>query len=749
MQGVGFRPAVFRHAASAGVSGWVRNTPSGVLIEAEGDAGRVEDFLRRVRGEPPPRAQIDSFVQETITPRGEAGFAIVESDCSGDLEVGMPPDLATCTACIHELFDPRDRRYRYPFINCTDCGPRFTINRDLPYDRPRTAMASFRMCGDCAAEYRDPATRRFDAQPDACAACGPALRLIDAAGHAILGDPIEETARFLRAGRIVAVKGVGGYHLACDACDDAAVARLRERKRRPDKAFAVMFASRAQAAEHCRVSEEAARELSGAASPIVIVDRLPAARLSALISPDTTDVGAMLAYTPVHHLLLRAIGPLVMTSGNLAEEPIVSNEAELPRLLGPIADAALSHDRPIVRPCDDSVMTLQGGARLFLRRSRGFVPDAIVLPVEGPCVLACGADLKNTFCVTRGRRAFLSQHIGDLNEYASYRFLRESCDDLVRLLQVEPAVVACDLHPDYISTRFAAERHAATRVGVQHHHAHVAAVMAEHGVTGPVVGVVLDGAGYGTDGTVWGGEFLLSDLKSCRRVGHLRRYRMPGGDAAAMHPARMALSVLQAEGLLDDWAYANVLAPSLTSNDAEVLLSMLQIGLCSPWTSSGGRLFDAVAALLGFGEPMTYEAQAAIRLQALAQAGEGDCGSYAHDLGTDAEGLLDVGLGPAVAGMVSGLKRGEDRIGMARRFHRAVADAVVAVCVRLRDTERVAKVALSGGVFQNVYLNGLLRALLCEHGFEVYTHAIVPPNDACIALGQAAVALAGGGRKWS
>jgi len=794
VQGVGFRPTVYRQATALGLSGFVRNTPSGVVIEVEGAEQAVDRFVAQLQAEPPRQARIEALQVSAMPACGRSvPFEIKASERSGDVQAGMPPDLATCPDCRAELFDPKDRRFGYPFINCTNCGPRFTIIRELPYDRERTSMAEFRMCSDCKKEFEDPADRRFDAQPNACAMCGPRVELISGrrpahrspwgeggtadpptperyGGQATVGggsehrtsniehrtsneeDAIQEAVRLLKAGGIIAVKGVGGYHLCCDAANDAAISRLRARKHRPAKSLAVMFASLDQIRQYCEISAIEERELTGQAAPIVVVRRKSGSSLSGLlplgagqVSPDTDDLGVFLPYAPLHHLLLAEISPLIMTSGNLAEEPIAKDEQELNAILGPVADGALIHNRAIVRRCDDSVLKIVAGQRLFLRRSRGIVPDAIGLPLEGPAVLACGAELKNTVCITRGAQAFLSQHIGDLDDYRAYRFFRETVEDFSALLKVKPTIVAYDLHPDYLATRYALAREGVRQIGVQHHHAHIAACMAEHGLTERVIGVALDGTGFGPDGTIWGGEFLVADLADFRRVGHFKPYRMPGGAEAIRQPARMALSYGLAELPENGHRELPDLLPGLAENECRVLAGIIAQGVNAPWTSSAGRLFDAVAALLGLGETITYEAQAAIRLQTLARPDGVLPYSYAIEIQDDG---FQLSFGPAIREIVADRRANVDRGRIAGGFYQTVAEAVGEMCVRIRDRERLEaasrleRVALSGGVFQNDLLLALVTNDLRRRGFQVYSHHLVPPNDGGIALGQAAVALA-------
>lgn len=741
MQGVGFRPSVYRHAVQTRLTGFVRNTVSGVEVEAQGPRLFLDEFLRYLKTQSPRQAQMESVSVETILPvAGEEGFRIVASERSGDIVVGFPPDLATCGDCVRELFDPADRRYRYPFINCTNCGPRFTIVASLPYDRARTSMATFPLCQRCHEEYVEPDDRRFDAQPNACPACGPALKLLDASGREVQGaDPLDKAVRLLRGGHIVAVKSLGGFHLCCDARSDRTVRELRARKGRADKPFAVMFADSGEAGRYCSTTPEEIMEMLSVSAPVVIVGRREGTDLSPRLAPDTRDLGVLLPYTPLHHLLLKGISPLVMTSGNLSEEPIIRDEADLSRVLGPVADYALVHNRPILRRCDDSVLRLARGRRLVYRRSRGWVPGSLPLRMDGPPVLAVGADLKNVFCITRGRGAFLSQHIGDLSEYPSVKFFEEAVTDLSSLLGVSPGVVAHDLHPDYASTRFALAHAAPRKIAVQHHHAHVASCMAEHGLEASVIGVALDGTGYGPDGTIWGGEFLVADYRGFRRAGHLEQFALPGGDEAIRHPARIALSLLHK--VLGDAAapVSETVLRGLPADDRHVLLQMIRAGTRAPLTSSAGRLFDAVSALLGLCDAISYEGQAAVRLQTLAVSGSS--ASYEHAVLESGEGLV-LSFAPLVRRIVEELRGSPDRARIARGFHEALARGVADVCARIAAAEGIKAVALSGGVFQNELLLVLATDALKNAGLTVYSHHEVPPNDGGIALGQAAIALA-------
>jgi hydrogenase maturation protein HypF len=740
VQGVGFRPTVYRYATAAGLAGFVKNTPEGVVVEAEGASATVAEFVERLRQQPPVQARVDEFTTSDLPLVGEKAFRIAASQPSGDLLIGIPPDLAMCADCGHEIRDPANRRHGYPFTNCTCCGPRFTIVRALPYDRAQTALSIFPMCPACQAEYTDPADRRFDAQPNACAICGPAARLINTHGEPVPAtDPLVAAADLLRQGHVLALKGLGGYHLCCDATQSEPIRRLRDRKQRPAKPFAVMFQSLEEVRRHCAVDEQEATELMSVAAPIVILRRRKESTLPPDIAPDTQDLGAFLPYTPLHHLLLDRLSPLVMTSGNRAEEPLAADEAELEHLLGTFADYALIHNRPIVRRCDDSVLKLAAGQRLLIRRARGFVPSAIPLPQRGPPVLAVGGDLKNVFALTRRQQAILSQHIGNLDEFASYCFLETAVDDLARLLGIQPEIVAHDLHPDYAATRFARAFAAPTHIAVQHHHAHIAAGMVEHGLRGPVIGVALDGLGYGPDGTIWGGEILLADYRTFHRVAHFKPCRMPGGDEATRHPLRMAWSQLVAEFGAEADAVAAEFLPALAAAERVALRQIVEHGVHSPWTTSAGRLFDAVAALLGFPQPISYEGQAAIRLQALAATAPLAPYPFALEKARDP---WIISFGPTLRAIVGDLRAGRARHEIAGRFHRTIAAAITETCAGLRARHSLREVVLSGGVMQNDFLLGLLHEGLQSRGFRVHSHQLVPPNDGGLALGQAAVALA-------
>ncbi len=767
VQGVGFRPFVHVLATSLGLTGHVGNDAAGVFAEVEGPADVVAEFVRRLRTDAPRGALVESVTAESMPPTGAAGFAIVASTDAGAQAVTLiPPDTAVCPDCLHELADPADRRYRYPFTACTYCGPRFTIVTGLPYDRPFTTMAGFPLCRECAREYADPADRRFHAQPTACPGCGPRLAFRPAGaptttstGDAALADAL----RVLAAGGVVAVKGVGGYHLACDARQADGVARLRERKRRSAKPFAVMVRDLDRAHEVAHLDDGAVAALVSAQAPIVLAparDTADARALGASVAPGNGHLGLLLPYSPLHHLLFAPhpdlpavrLDTLVMTSGNLSDEPLCTDPAEADARLAGIADAWLHHDRPIHVACDDSVVRVVGGALQPVRRSRGYAPMPVPLPLEAPALLAVGGELKTTVCLAHGRRAWLSQHIGDTENLETLALLARTVDTLAALSRIDPQAVAADLHPGYLSRRWAAERAAAMGVPlvlVQHHHAHVAALLAEHGLPPdqPVLGVAFDGTGYGPDGTIWGGELLLGSYAEVSRVGHLVPVALPGGDAAIRRPARVALAHLRGAGL--DWRPD--LPPVAAADEVErgVVARMLDTGVgCTP-TTSMGRLFDAVSSLVGVCQDATYEGQAAIELEALAEAAHDGPRGWALGVDVAATGALRLDPGPVLRAAVAAVLAGEQagRVGWA--FHSAVADGVGVAADLVRERTGVTTVGLTGGVFQNGVLTRACRDTLEQRGFAVLVHRVVPPNDGGLALGQVAVAAAGGGTEGS
>jgi hydrogenase maturation protein HypF len=756
VQGVGFRPHVYRLARRVQLAGFVCNTPDGVLIEVEGPDAAVSGFLEDLVQHPPALAEIAHIARSDLQPLGETEFVIRESVEREFDAVLVSPDVATCNDCRCEFTDPRNRRFGYPFTNCTHCGPRYSIIEDVPYDRPATTMREFRMCAECQSEYDDPANRRFHAQPNACPVCGPRLSLVDssgtemdvaarkACGGATDLDAIREVRRLLKAGKIVAIKGLGGFHLACDAENNEAVERLRARKRRSDKPFALMAASVSAVETFCHVTEVERESLLGPRHPIVILVRRREACISPAVAPGNNTLGVMLPYTPLHSLLFResAEGPpaftaLVMTSGNLVEEPIVtSNENALARL-GHVADAFLLHNRPIHMRVDDSVVRVYRGKECFIRRSRGYVPAVIDLGRPVADILACGPELKNTFCLTHSRHAILSQHIGDLENYETLEFFEETLANLKKLFRVEPRVIAYDFHPRYLSTQYALEQGQLRKVGIQHHHAHIASCIAENGLHEKVIGVAFDGTGYGTDGQIWGGEFLVADFEKFERRAHLRYVPLAGGDAAIRQPWRSALSYLrdtygnETPEFLPMWE-------DVPESDRRVVRKMLEQGINTVATSSCGRLFDAVASILGLRQEINFEGQAAIELEMVAQKGIG--GVYPFQVEYCDPWQIDVR--PMIESIVNEVEDQTPAGVIAARFHNTLAEMIAQVCRKVREHERLTKVCLSGGTFQNMLLLDCTLSALGEQDFDVYVHAKVPPNDGGIALGQAAIANA-------
>ncbi len=738
VQGVGFRPFVWREATARGLSGWVFNDAAGVVLEAEGSRAALTSMLDALR-RPPPLARVDSVVVHDVPNVGGTGFAVRASPDGGPRHALVPADTATCDDCLRELRDPADRRHGYPFVNCTNCGPRFTIVVSVPYDRARTTMAPFSMCPLCRAEYDDPLDRRFHAEPVCCPGCGPTLRLLDASGAEQPGDTVANTVTLLRAGRVIAVKGLGGYHLAVDALDERAVARLRGRKHREDRPFAVMVTDVTAARSVCEVGEHEHRLLTGADRPIVVLRRLDGGPLAPSVAPGSSTVGVMLPYTPMHVLLLDAFGgPLVMTSGNASDEPIAFADDDAVVRLARLADAFLTHDRAIRTRVDDSLTRVVRDRVVPMRRSRGQVPRPLLLTHEATePILACGAALKNTFSIARGRQVFVSQHIGDLGDYSTFRSFQDGIEHLTALLDVRPRLVAHDLHPDYPSTRYAQELAGVRLVGVQHHHAHIASCLVDNGVTDRVIGVAFDGLGLGTDGTAWGGEFLVADLAGFVRAAHLSPVSMPGGDTATRQPWRMALAHLDAAYTGDPPAGLAVAARQ--SRRWDQVRSAMRAGVNSPATTSAGRLFDAVSALLGIRDVVTYEGQAAVELEHAADPHE--TGSYPMSISGGAPAV--VGVDGLVRAVTEDLLTGSGVAVVAARFHNALAEAVLDVCRRLREEHSLETVALSGGVWQNALLLGRCLDLLEGNGFRVLTHRDVPCNDGGVSLGQAAVAATG------
>ena len=749
VQGVGFRPFVFRLAHELGVAGWVRNDEHGVLAEIEGPADAVETFMTRVRADAPPLAEVGRVTAEERAVRDDTGFAIVASavaEAGGPPSAPITPDSATCADCLAELSDRADRRYRYPFINCTNCGPRFTIVRGVPYDRALTTMAAFTMCAACQAEYDDPLDRRFHAQPNACPVCGPAARLLDRDGTELAtDDSLRAAADALLGGRILAIKGLGGYHLACRADDERAVAALRARKHREDRPFALMAPDLAAARALVELSADEEALLVGRERPIVLARRRAGAAVASGVAPGAPDLGVMLPYTPLHQLLVADTAmALVMTSANLSDEPIAFRDDDARDRLAAIADAFLVHDRPIETRTDDSVVRVVGGRPLMLRRSRGYVPASLPLPVPAARpLLACGAELKSTFCVARGERAWVGHHIGDLKNVETLMSFREGVAHFEELFAVAPEVVAHDLHPDYLSTAYAQEREGVELVGVQHHHAHLAACLAEHGEMGPAVGAILDGSGYATDGTVWGGELLVGDLAGFERAGHLWPVRLPGGDRAVRQPWRMACAWLTAAGV-DVTAPPAALADAVDPQRWRAVAQLAAGGVAAPLTSSAGRLFDAVGALCGLRAEVTHEGQAAIELEAAAVAHQRDRGpreaADALPIAVHDADMVLIDPREAIARVAREVAAGRAIGALAAAFHAGLAEAVARGCALVAARRGLTTVVLSGGVFQNRVLLEAVEAHLGDAGLRALVPQRLPPNDGGIAYGQAAVA---------
>jgi hydrogenase maturation protein HypF len=771
VQGVGFRPFVYRLATDLRLRGWVRNSTRGVVIEVEGDAGALEEFRLRLERERPPRAFIQGCEASYLDPAADgatrtaadsASFSILESDATGERRALVLPDIATCPDCLREIRDPDDRRFGYPFTNCTNCGPRFTIIEGLPYDRPLTSMKRFEMCPACRAEYEDPRDRRFHAQPNACPACGPQLELWAADGRVLVPRPapaagpearyeaLRRAAEAVRDGAIVALKGLGGFHLICDASAPAAVGELRRRKAREEKPFACMFPTLDAVRAACEVSPAEERLLASPEAPIVLLRRRPdaaaAEALAAGIAPGNPCLGVVLPYTPLHHLLLDLLGfPIVATSGNRSDETICTDEREAIERLGGIADLFLVHDRPIVRHADDSIVRLCAGRELLLRRARGFAPLPAPLPprADAAPTLAVGAFLKSAVAIAARDEAFVGQHIGDLETPQALAAFERAVGDLESLFEIRPATVACDLHPDYPSTAFA-RRVGLPVVAVQHHEAHALACMAENELAPPVLAVSWDGTGYGPDGTIWGGEFLRVTDGGCERVAHLRPFRLPGGEAAVREPRRCALGLLW-EAYGEAALARDDLAPirGFTATERAGLASMLRRGVQAPVTTSAGRLFDAVASLLDLRQITRYEGQAAMELEFAAAAGATTATGYPIALREDAPRVVD--WEPMLRGILKDLHAGVAREDMARRFHATLAEAIVVVARAVG----LPRLALTGGCFQNVLLTELTVARLRAAGFAPHWHQRVPPNDGGIALGQVVAARRSRGREES
>jgi len=740
VQGVGFRPFVYRLARSHDLAGGVRNTSRGVEIEVEGPPASLDLFIRQLSQEAPALARVERVLIEEAEPLGQEGFEILASESLPGTEAVIPPDVGLCHDCAREIRDPQDRRFQYPFTNCTNCGPRFTLIRQVPYDRPQTTMAVFEMCPACHREYEDPGDRRFHAEPTACPECGPSVWL-EYQGGSEKNDAVSAAAQLLRDGKIVAVKGLGGFHLACDARNDSAMRALRDRKGRQDKPFALMVRDLDEAVRIAELTDLERSLLLSPERPIVLCRRQGGRDISPSVAPGNDFLGLLLPYTPLHLLLMDQAPPaLVMTSGNLSEEPLVFTNEEARHKLAGLCDAFLMHNRDIHVPCDDSVIRpLSDGTVIPLRRARGFVPQTIPLPVSGSELLGLGAEQKNTFCLAWGDTALMSQHIGDLDTLETYDYYHLAVRHFEALSRKRPRILVHDLHPEYLSTRYAREQQDVRLFGVQHHHAHVAACLAENGHTAKCIGLALDGTGYGPDGTVWGGEILVADLKDFNRAGHLAPVRLPGGDAAIRSPARMAVAYLFASYGDEFQKMAGKLGLSFPDLEWRMLRRQLETGWRSPLTTSTGRLFDAVAAAIGVCRQRTYEGQPALELEMAANPEEE--GSYPAEVTQEGQTLVLDTVAIFRDAMTDRLA-GTDHATIAARFHQSLVEGFTKMCVRLREQTGLNLAALSGGVFQNGLLLTRLKARLEQHGFQVLTHALVPPNDGGISLGQVAVAVA-------
>ncbi len=745
VQGVGFRPFIYQTATRLNLGGWVCNTSEDVRIEVEGDDRDIERFLHNLEEMAPPMSRIEDIAVTSRRRQSTASYEKFEIRHSiaeeGKYQL-VSPDIATCPECLGEILNPEDRRYRYPFTNCTNCGPRFTIIADIPYDRPNTTMHRFRMCPECQQEYDDPLDRRFHAQPNACPVCGPQLELVDAEGKPIsCTDTINKTSQLLREGETVAVKGLGGFLLACDATSQKAVNRLRQRKNRPAKPLAVMVSSLDEVREHCEINKEEEILLTSPGSPIVLMKLRADSSITQAVAPGLKYLGIMLPYTPMHHILLRETGiPLVMTSGNLSEEPIAKDNDEAIRRLGGIADFFLMHNRDIYARYDDSVVTVERDVPRFVRRARGYAPYPTHLNYNSQQILGCGAEEKNTFCLTRDNHAFLSQHIGDMENMETLEHFVNTIALYKRLFRIEPEIIAHDMHPEYLATKYAST--AATRenlrlVPIQHHHAHIASCMADNGLEATVIGVSFDGTGYGTDGHIWGGEFLTADYKGFTRMGHFEYLPLPGGTLAIRKPYRTAIGYMLSLGI--DLDRKLPLFKQVDDAEVDIIKSQVEKSINTPLTSSCGRLFDAVSALIGVRGVIEYEAQAAIDLETIACDEASETGDYPFSV-IEQDGVNVIKLQDTFAAIIDDLHSNLPETIIAARFHNTIARMIVELCQRISAETGIKSVALSGGVFQNRLLMRRALALLESAGFNVYTHRQVPCNDGGIALGQVVIA---------
>jgi len=749
VQGVGFRPFVHRLATRHLLNGYVLNATGNVVIEVEGSEAAAQAFLAALRAEAPPASRIEKVDTEKLPPAGYSSFTIRQSEEVAPENVFVSPDLAICDDCRRELLDPRDRRYRYPFINCTNCGPRFSIIEHMPYDRPRTTMRVFPMCPDCLAEYSDPASRRYHAQPNACPVCGPRLWLEDSNHETIPSqDPVRDVGALLQEGKIVAIKGLGGFHIACDATNEKAVTVLRARKLREEKPLAIMCKDLAQVRTLCHVTNEEEQLLTSSASPILLLPKRKDHNVAESVAPNNNSLGVLLPYTPLHLLLMEEVGfPLVMTSGNLTDDPIATDNEDARQRLLKIVDRFLMHNRDIHAASEDSVLRGGNGILFMVRRSRGYAPSGLRLPISVLPTLGCGGELKNAVCLANGDYAFIGEHIGDLeNELALERFER-SIARLCEQLLIEPEIIAYDPHPEYLATKYALTRagdvsQGVRLVGVQHHRAHIAACMGENGLEKPVIGVALDGLGYGDGGKWWGFEFFEGGYANLEHLGTSRPIAMPGAAKAIRQPWRMALAF--GHDALGDRLFdlARPWESEVKAESAEMVHQMLHKGINSPLASSCGRLFDAVASLLNVRHSCSFEGQAAMELEALALKGKSE-EPYPFLLEKPASGVFELDFRPLIEAILADIASGTQACDVARRFHSTVAEAVIAGCLFISENTGLTKVALSGGCLQNTLLLPLLREGLAQNGFEVFTHKETPPNDGCISFGQVLMANAG------
>jgi hydrogenase maturation protein HypF len=738
VQGIGFRPFIYNLAQKHLIRGWVLNNEKGVLIDAESEDGNLDRFIQDIPKLAPPLARIESLDVKYLEPLGYRTFEIRKSEEAQEKFTLISPDVATCDQCLSELFSPQNFRYRYPFINCTLCGPRFTIIQDIPYDRHKTTMAPFKMCPICQKEYEDPSDRRFHAQPNACPACGPSLQLVDREGKKVPGDPMANTLDLLAKGRIVAIKGLGGFHLACDARNHEAVSSLRSRKFREDKPFAVICRDIEEVKDHCEVNEEEEKLLLSVERPIVILKRKKDSSIAHAVAPYQDTLGVMLPYSPLHQLLLKGpLKTLVMTSGNVSDEPIAYKNEDALNRLSDIADYFLFHNREIHMRCDDSVTRIFEGNPYILRRSRGYVPFPVKLSFPLEMILACGGELKNTFCLTRGQYAFVSHHIGDLENLETLTSFEEGIEHFKRLFYIEPRAIAYDLHPDYLSTQYALSISEIPRIGVQHHHTHIVSAMVENGIEGDVIGVALDGTGFGLDGTIWGGEFINANLRDFNRLAHLKKVPMPGSSMAINEPWRMAMVYLSMAFGEEVGSLRIDLIRRIDFLKWDILKKAIEKKINTPLTSSMGRLFDAIASLLSIRDEVHYEGQAAIELEMIADH-EGE-EKYPFHIHKDGK-LMVIDPTETIRGIVRDLIDGTPSSKISGKFHRTIARLVIETCEAIRINEKLNRVVLSGGVFQNIFLLLLVKEGLRRSGFDVYTHHLVPPNDGGISLGQAVIA---------